>query len=566
MQPRRLTSEHPILPERSLEVRPERSVLRELRWLYRVRWVAVGGLLASIPLLYLLTHLVAELPRSAPLMTAYIIKVPYLEIFLAALIVGSTNIVYGRVGERIQRPRTARRFAHLQLGADVIVMTGISHFLGSVETPVPLFVVFHVICATTVLGRRAGLAHAAYASAMIILLIHAEYYGWLPHRSMLVLLGTASSVWADGGYLVSFSVVTTALLLATAYLVGHLQGRVREEMEQRRGHVLELTSFYHTMRVIGEDPELDVALENVMKRYRQAYKLEGYALYLCGPGEPPHLHVQDGEVDPHWPDEPPAWTLVREGDDISMAAAPLRAAGHELGYLVVQKPSGQRFGEIELSLVEVVAANLALAALNANLYARVEEEATTDGLTGLVNHRQFYRQLCIELALGAEAEHPVSLILLDMDRFKAFNDTHGHVAGDALLRQVSGIIGANVRSGDIVARYGGEEFAVLLPRSDSATAARVADRVVAAVRGTRACGTPITISAGVGTIDSEAIVGLAGLGPSSLRAMASRFTERIDAALYEAKRGGRDQVVDVGEVDFEVTTGRMRDPTVGGGR
>jgi len=167
---------------------------------------------------------------------------------------------------------------------------------------------------------------------------------------------------------------------------------------------------------------------------------------------------------------------------------------------------------------------------------RLEILATQDGLTGLANRRAFDDALTRERLRARRERTPLGLILIDVDRFKSYNDRYGHPAGDECLRRVADAIARTTRrSGDIAARYGGEEFVVLLPHTDERGAAEVAERIRLAVRDLglqheEAADGFATISAGVAALvifDAE---------PCDLVA-------RADRALYRAKEGGRDQVV-----------------------
>ncbi|WP_326543428.1 sensor domain-containing diguanylate cyclase [Pseudorhodoferax sp.] len=168
---------------------------------------------------------------------------------------------------------------------------------------------------------------------------------------------------------------------------------------------------------------------------------------------------------------------------------------------------------------------------------RLEKLAVTDSLTGLVNRRRFDENLAAELRRAVPGTAPLSLLMVDVDKFKPLNDAHGHVAGDAVLRQVAQCLaGAVRRAGDMVARYGGEEFAVLLPRTGLDAARALAERIrqrVAALRLPleQAAAVQVTVSIGVcASLDVPD-------GESC-----SAFVERADAALYEAKRLGRNRV------------------------
>jgi diguanylate cyclase (GGDEF)-like protein/PAS domain S-box-containing protein len=167
----------------------------------------------------------------------------------------------------------------------------------------------------------------------------------------------------------------------------------------------------------------------------------------------------------------------------------------------------------------------------------MEEElrrmATTDVLTGAANRRHFIAQSEAELVRARRHDQPMGLIMLDIDHFKQFNDQHGHATGDLVLREVVACCAALVRQQDLVGRLGGEEFVVLLPQTDIAAAHTLAERLrlgIAALELTSEHGKPLSVTASFGV--SELVM---GDDVDSLLA-------RVDAALYEAKRGGRNQV------------------------
>ncbi len=162
---------------------------------------------------------------------------------------------------------------------------------------------------------------------------------------------------------------------------------------------------------------------------------------------------------------------------------------------------------------------------------RLSQMATTDGLTGLANHRQFHESL----GQAVQAHATVSLLMIDVDHFKAFNDDFGHPAGDRVLQVVAEMLRGCLRSGDTVARYGGEEFGLILPGLDDDHALSVAERVRAAVERAAVPGRPVTISIGVAT--AEAAVIAAGADEA-----AEWLVDQADTALYAAKAQGRNRV------------------------
>ena len=163
------------------------------------------------------------------------------------------------------------------------------------------------------------------------------------------------------------------------------------------------------------------------------------------------------------------------------------------------------------------------------------QNATTDSLTGLCNRRAFDSRLRQAVLRARSDQQPVSLVLLDIDHFKQFNDTHGHRTGDLVLRLVARMIADNVKGRDTAARYGGEEFAVILTGAERSAAAIVARQIRAALDGKRLIVKRAKQNIGSVTISA----GVAQLRPEDTIAT---LTERADAALYEAKRLGRNQV------------------------
>jgi diguanylate cyclase (GGDEF)-like protein len=163
--------------------------------------------------------------------------------------------------------------------------------------------------------------------------------------------------------------------------------------------------------------------------------------------------------------------------------------------------------------------------------ARLAALAATDLLTGLANRRAFDEALAREASLAGRGVRPLSLLALDVDHFKTFNDAFGHPAGDEALRRVAEAIRGCCRATDVAARTGGEEFAVLLPGTDLEGALVLAERVRAAVEAGPWPLRPVTASAGVATLGA------------ACRGAAERLVAAADRALYRAKRDGRNRVV-----------------------
>lgn len=209
--------------------------------------------------------------------------------------------------------------------------------------------------------------------------------------------------------------------------------------------------------------------------------------------------------------------------------------GEVIGVLNVESRERGAFDEMDVRVMEILADQLAAALENARLYEETRRLAVTDPLTGLSNRRVFQERLGDELRRARRYNHPLSVIMADIDHFKHYNDTHGHLAGDEVLQALAGLLRANVRDTDLVARYGGEEFVVLLPETSREGALAVAEKIRAAVaahafphRETQPGGC-LTISLGVATF------------PEDLKEPAA-LIRHADKALYRAKALGRNQV------------------------
>ena len=170
--------------------------------------------------------------------------------------------------------------------------------------------------------------------------------------------------------------------------------------------------------------------------------------------------------------------LSERGEHTSLNV-PLIYKGLPLGLMRLIETRGERhFGSDEIELAHGIGEQAALAFQNARLYRSLQEQADTDGLTGLYNHRHFFERLAEEVARAKRYELPLSMLMIDIDDFKAYNDAFGHPCGDALLRALAVVLQAQTRQQvDLVARYGGEEFAIILPNTDPESGLRAGERL-----------------------------------------------------------------------------------------
>ncbi|HYD40579.1 MAG TPA: diguanylate cyclase [Anaeromyxobacter sp.] len=218
----------------------------------------------------------------------------------------------------------------------------------------------------------------------------------------------------------------------------------------------------------------------------------------------------------------------------SLKVIPVKAGTAVLGALVLgARQRGAYAREVVLQL-EVVAMQAGQSIERARLFDRTERLATTDGLTGLTNHRTMQERLEEHLALAQRYGKRVSLLLCDVDHFKSVNDTYGHPVGDEVLRAVARTLVKEARGTDVVARYGGEEFAIVMSETDTAGATVIAERirecVARLVHQTPQGPLRVTISLGTATFPDDAKT-------------KAELIERTDGCLYHAKRHGRNQTV-----------------------
>ena len=248
-----------------------------------------------------------------------------------------------------------------------------------------------------------------------------------------------------------------------------------------------------------------------------------------------------------------------EGDG-SVLVVPLVARSHPEGFVRVLLAEKRPFLLGEVEALQVLANHAAVALANAGLYGQVQELAIRDGLTGLYNHRHFQERLQQECARARRYGLPLSLLMVDVDDFKRFNDEHGHPLGDEVLREVGRILIDSTRQGvDIPARYGGEEFAVILPHTTVSGAESVGRRLREQLGGIgdemppRGSGAMIVAERLRGAIGGHPFAGRGGrryarltvsVGVAALEQgerQAAELLSNADKALYLAKRSGKNR-------------------------
>jgi diguanylate cyclase (GGDEF)-like protein len=328
--------------------------------------------------------------------------------------------------------------------------------------------------------------------------------------------------------------------------------------DEARNRLKELELLNRVTRIVADTEDLDELFRVLVREIRQTFQMTGVGILIRDPDSATlTVKAADGESDAgvadlqlelgkgltgvaaatgetqYAPDvtrDPryiPADPRIR-----SELAVPLMNKDEVVGVLNLESSALGAFPEEDRRVAEIVAAQIAQLLTRSLLYERMATMAITDGLTGLFNHRHFFERLESEFKRSVRYAYPLSLIMVDIDFFKEFNDAGGHLAGDVALKKIAELITESVRETDVVSRYGGEEFAVILPLCHESTAEEVAQRIRATIeqaglRG-REDAPPLTVSIGISTAPQNATTH-------------EELVRRADDAMYASKHQGRNR-------------------------
>lgn len=456
----------------------------------------------------------------------------------------------GEVLWRLSRRRGLFLFGSL-LVVDATYLVYASYLTGGMQSPLRYTVLLHLIAVALLASYRTGLKLVIW----YVLLFLVEYYlpSSTPHANLVK------------GYagVVVFAGVAAAIAFGTSSL-----SAVNERELRRRRYDLEALAKLAVDLEQASDP-IGVA-ETTLGSIVDAFGIERMALIQLRPG--PELLAGRGlcetadrpsRLDPRsamaqaaqhratllpieLSEEHDPWLNQLFGTARNLVVTPLFAEGGCLGVFVFEHGTkrGSRIERRLLTIIERFAAHAALALRNAMLLESLREDAASDPLTGIANRRSFEQTLEREVARSTRTGEPFTLVMLDLDHFKRVNDTHGHQAGDTLLRHVAAALLAHCREMDVASRYGGEEFAVILPNCGPEEAAESATRLWSAaslVQGD----IPVTASAGFAVFPDNAANG-------------HELVLAADRALYEAKTSGRNRILGSTEGERHPRLGLVR--------
>lgn len=390
---------------------------------------------------------------------------------------------------------------------------------------------------------------------------------WEPVQALWIILGLAAA-WARSGWeRANADRRREYQALAEEHLQAHerfeaTNSRLREKNEFLERKYAETTALLSAVGAIGASTKPAEIYETIVDTAAKLVRCDSCVLAVLGNAEQPWPVVATRGAFGAWRKgdrirygEGALGWVAKQGQPVvvedlardarfmattaeawfrSLVAVPLMIDGRVAGVLGVGRADEPNLGQDDYWTLTSLAGYAAIALDRAYLHEQLSLLARTDGLTGLCNRRSFEEALQREFMRAKRYGSPLSVVLLDVDHFKHFNDHNGHPMGDKLLQEVAGVVRASVREVDTPARYGGEEFVVILPETDLKAALRVAERIRVGVNSlameegkTQPLGR-FSVSVGVASYPNPA-------------SSAEELVKLADDALYQAKQAGRDR-------------------------
>jgi diguanylate cyclase (GGDEF)-like protein len=459
-------------------------------------------------------------------------------------LVTAAYLVLAALSEGIRRTSAHARVSVVggMLLVDGLYLAWVVYSTGASASPLRFLVYLHLIAVTLLASYRSGLKIALWHSLLFFVVYYAQA------AAILQPVGGGPAPGDPNFTRDSVLGVMTFWLVA----LGTAAFSSLNERDLRRRKV-ESESLADMAGALETQSDAQLVAQTLLEHVCSTFRLKrgviieslgegGSLLAYRGPGEPVDLG-QGVDAVIRKADETREPQLVKklsDSDDHRLNALlpfarnviviPLVAEADPIGFMVVEH-GGNAATRVHRHAVQTMTQFAKLGALalsNRRLMQKVQKLADTDALTGLANRRTFQKVLERELSRAARNGDQVTLMMLDVDHFKNFNDTHGHQAGDEVLALVAKTLGDASRDFDTAARYGGEEFAVILPSCSPKESLPVAERLRSLVGHIQTVA-PVTASAGVATFPNHA---------SDLNSL----IKAADEALYESKRAGRDRI------------------------
>ena len=567
-----------------------RDLRERLRWIIGLRWI-------GIIVVFIATHVVRELNSLS------FSLIPVYSILGFALFY---NLFFSRI---LKFPDyDPKKIAVAQIFLDQLTLALAMYFSGGCDSPFIYFFIFHIVISGILLPWEYTLIFAFLAILFPVTVMGLKHYGILPHYGIFK---NEPMIFTDLTVMASYGLSFIATIFLTAYFVTYLSRRLHEKNEEIRrlyalserlrssiriGEVIsiierELCGFTgismsryipldksrRILTVSSAEKEVNIPLldrnsftESLLKGtpmavdYRTiASDYEKEVMDLMGARKVLMLPILAATLSP-------CYKYFQCGDTKCPAHGEeagkcwQRSATHCRGRVFrnnIEKLDGclscELFTPVGLYALNITSEHTpfekvdmdacmrlldaaGLAVSNALLYEKTLGLSKTDGLTGLKNHREFKEALAAECLRAKRYQRGLGVVMLDVDHFKNYNDAHGHPQGDILLKKLAELIRDNLKDTDVVARYGGEEFAVLMLETSKAEAVNVAERLRHMVEW---CKFPKEVTQPAGKITIS--VGVSGYPEDG--GSTETLIEAADAALYRAKKEGRNRVVAAGD-------------------
>ncbi len=450
-------------------------------------------------------------------------------------------------------PRLSRRWAIRLFGIGLLVdglfLAVVSYASAGFASPLQSLIVLHLVAVALVASFRTGLKVAIWHTLLLGVTYELQRAGALRPDGGVVSFTTL--VWFVG--------VFWLLTFATATL-----GSVNERELRRRNYDLQVLATFSVQLEKTSSPQqvgaaLVESLANAFELQRclvvgattgQLATIAARGVEAASNGLPPegddvirtamleHRILRVADLDP----ELNPWLAAVLPSAQRVLVAPMFNDDAPIGVFVAEfRGRNPRVERRVVTTIEQFVSQTALALTGAWLLEKVLALATSDGLTGVANRRTFEEVLERQFTRSTRSGHPLSLLMIDLDHFKALNDRYGHQAGDAALQNVAAALTRAARPGDLVARYGGEEFVVLLPDTDGHALSAVAERLRLAIA---SCSEhpAVTASIGAATYPAHATD-------------ATSLVKAADDALYASKSSGRNRVTVSSDPQLKVLAG-----------
>ena len=463
------------------------------------------------------------------------------------------------LSELIRRRRD--RTSNLSMLSALLLVDGVylalvCYLTGGTQSPLRFLLYVHLVAVTLLASYRTGLKIALWHSLLSMVVLYSQAAQLVPVRE-----SAPGALPEAGGGIGSIPIFNVTAFWVVALVTAAFSSLNERELRRRRADADALARMATEMEELQRPEEIAGSLLNWLMDsfgFGRGVVLttnDGVSLLAArGAGElRGRPDAIDEVVERAWAARGPV--LVKRIDPVAspvlaallpdadrVLVLPLFSESRLLGAVAVEHrgAGGWRIERRVVLAASQFAAYAALALRNAWLLAQTQRMADTDGLTGVANRRLFDLTLTREVERARREDASVSLLLLDLDHFKTFNDKHGHLAGDEALKAFGRALAAESRASDLVARYGGEEFAIVLPSCPPEEAIEVAERVCAAVRELDAAA-PLTVSVGTASFPLDG-------------ATSDELLRAADAALYSSKRGGRDRVERPSSIDTTTST------------